>query len=618
MSQPAFDPVQILTERFQAAIVAAFPAAGMVDPLISPGRNPKFGDFQCNAAMSLAKQLGKQPREVASAILKHVQLGDLAEPLTDANVAGPGFINITLKTQSLAALLGALDTPELGVAAQGQGHTVVVDLCGVNLAKQMHVGHLRSTIIGDALARVLARVGYTVIRQNHVGDWGLPIAMVTAKLMQIEASGNDTSKLNLDGLEKLYRDAKVDCDADEKGLAAAQKFNLGPKVLAELTAQVEGAREALAKAKATLLGLQSHDERIVRVWQRIADITLGECLKTCARLNTIVTTEHSAGESSYAEELAPLVEDLIKRSIAESSSGALVVRVEGIEEPCLVRKSDGGFLYATTDMAAIRRRVQKFKADRVIYCVDSRQALHFKQVFGAAAKAGFATLPGTSVKAVLQHAGFGTVLGEDGRPFKTRSGDNVKLADLLDEATERAAKVAAEKNPELSLDERRAVAEAVGIAAIKYADLSNDRIKDYVFSFDRMLAFEGNTGPYLLFALVRMRSIVRKAIERDALAASKLTGAAISIAAVEEKALALQLLRYPSAVRSVAETLEPHRLCGFLYELAQAFSSFVTNCPVLQAPDDATKLSRLRICNLADRVLTDGLQLLGIRQLDRM
>ena len=645
----AYDPVQILAERFSAAIGAAFPAAPSTDPQITASRNPAFGDFQCNAAMSLAKAAGKPPREVAKALLQLVDLSGLAEPLTEASIAGPGFINITLRRDALAGLLDALDTPALGIEPIPGTHTVVVDLCGVNLAKQMHVGHLRATIIGDSLARILERLGYTVVRQNHVGDWGLPIAMVTDRLMQLAAGGEDIDRLDLDALERLYKDAKAEADADERGLAAVRKFNLGPKAAAELEEQVAGASEAMARAKRTLLKLQNHDPETVRFWQRIVDVTMTECVRTCARLNTIVRLEDTAGESSYAEELAGLVADLERRGVAEISEGALVIRVPGFEEPCLIRKTDGAFLYATTDLAGIRRRVRTFGAERVVYAVDARQALHFKLVFGAAAKAGFTTRPGaagagdsmggvaTSLAdkppvppiATLEHAAFGMVLGEDNRPFKTRSGENVKLSSLIDEAVERALVVVEQKIAEArqtaaaharpfaepSMEEKRNIADAVGVAAVKYADLSNDRIKDYVFSFDRMLAFEGNTGPYLLYALVRVRQIFQRAQEQGVRIDP---GAPVAIGAPQEKTLALTLLRYPGTLRAVGTSLEPHRLCNYLYELAQAYSTFYNECHVLNAPDEPTRQSRLHLCRLVERIMADGLGLLGIRLLDRM
>ncbi|MBC7835725.1 MAG: arginine--tRNA ligase [Phycisphaerales bacterium] len=618
----SFDPLIILSERFKQAIAAAFPdqpASRDADPLITPGRNPQLADFQSNAAMPLGKALGKPPREIASAILAKLDLTAIAEPFTDASIAGPGFINIRLSAAALAGLLGRLDTPSLGIDLPEHPHRIVVDLCGVNLAKQMHVGHLRSIIIGDALARTLTRLGHTVVRQNHVGDWGLNIAMVTAKAQAEHAAGRlSFSDLSLDDLERLYKLAQRECSADERGLAAALRWWAHPKAVAELETQVTGAREELAKAKATLVRLQAHDPETVAAWQRIADITMRACLETCARLHADVRAEHSAGESSYSEELALVVDDLARRAVAEESNGALVVRCEGIDEPCLIRKSDGGFLYATTDMAAIRRRVQKLGASRVIYCVDIRQGLHFKQIFCAAHKAGYAATP--TGPALLEHAGFGMVLGEDGRPYKTRTGENIKLTDLIDEAIERAGAVVAAKSPDLPPAERARIAEVVAIAAIKYADLSNDRARDYVFSFDRMLAFEGNTGPYLLYALARTRSILRKAAEQPGgpPAPTQGAGAPLRLTEKHEKELALALLRYPGALRSVAQSLEPHRLCQYLYDLAGAFSAFYTNCPVLTAQGDATRASRLRLCALTERLLADGLNLLGIETVDRM
>ena len=616
----SFDPVAILNERFAQAIAGAFPDLAGADPQVTASKNPKFGDFQCNAAMSLAKSLGKPPREVAQAIAGKVKLDDVCEALTPASIAGPGFINVMLRADALAKLLDAFDTPALGVEPIGTGKTVVVDLCGVNLAKQMHVGHIRATFIGDALARTLERLGYTVIRQNHVGDWGLNIAMVVAKLRQLQAAGQDVSRLDLDQIEKLYKQAQRECDADEKGLAAVQKFKLGPKAEAELGEQVAGAREALAYAKQTLVQLQAHEGAVYALWKRVADVTMSECLSICAKMGVNVKAEHSAGESSYAEELAPMVDDLVKRGVAELDQGALVIRVEGIEEPCLIRKSDGGYLYATTDVCAIRRRVQKLHASRVIYCVDIRQSLHFKQVFGAAHKAGYTAISGG--RAELEHAGFGTILGEDGRPFKTRAGKSVKLADLVNEAIERAdAAISAgereEAGEQFTPAERATIAQAVGIAALKYTDLSGDRAKDYMFSFDRMLAFEGNTGPYLLYALVRTKNIRRKA-SAAGIETSSFAGAPITIGAAEEKALALALLRYPGVVKSVGEALEPHRMCQYLYDLSGAYSTFYNACHVLNAPDEATKRSRLRLCLLCERVLEDGLHTLGIPTLERM
>ncbi len=615
------DPLQALRERFLAAIAAVAADLGVaapVDPNLVPARDARFGDFQCNAAMGLAKQAGKQPREVAAAIAARADLAGIAEPLTAASVAGPGFINIRLSPAALAAALDGLDTPALGIEAPERRRTIVVDLCGVNLAKQMHVGHLRSTVIGDALARAFERLGHAVIRQSHFGDWGLPIAMVTARVKRLADAGEiDLRTITLDDLDGHYRAAQRACERDAKGLAACARYGLGPKATAECEAQVSGAEEEFLRARQTLIALQGHDPAVFAVWRRIADITIAECMAICARLKANVDASMIAGESTYAEELAPLVADLESRGVAEPSEGALVIRLEefGVAEPLLVRKTDGGFLYATTDLAAVRRRVGALGAERVVYAVDARQSLHFRQVFAGSIKAGYArTARGDD--AALEHAAFGTVLGDDGRPFKTRSGENVRLSDLLDEAVARAEKAVAERDAGMPEAERRAIAEGVGIAAIKYADLSTDRVKDYVFNFDRMLAFEGDTGPYLLYALVRIRSIFRKAEERAAGAGG--AREALRIAEPAEKALALTLLRYPAAVQGVADALEPHRLCGYLYDLAGAFSGFFAACPVLQAPDEATRGSRLRLCALTARVLEDGLRTLGIPTVERM
>ncbi len=617
------DPMTILNDRLLAAMRAALGEAlpHGATAMLQPSKNPQFGDFQSNAAMGLGKASGKPPREIAAAMVEALksdaQFAAIAEP---PDVAGPGFINIKLKPAALSAALGGMDSPELGIAPPKTRDTVVVDLCGVNLAKEMHVGHLRATVIGDCLARLYERLGYNVIRQNHFGDWGLPIAMVTERIKRlIDAKQLDLSSLKLADLEKHYRAAQRDSDADARGLAAVKRFGLGPKAEAELEAQVGGAEESMARAKAALVALQSHDPAFVSVWKEISKITLAACFENCRRLQATVTAEATAGESTYADELAGVVQDLQSRGLAVEDDGALVIRLEnvGIKEPLIIRKRDGGFLYATTDMAGIRRRVQTLGARRVMYAVDARQGFHFKQVFAGAHQAGYDRLPDGS-SAELVHAAFGMVMGDDGRPFKTRSGDNVKLGDLIDEAIARAEQAVAQKNPSLSPAERRAVAEAVGIGAIKYIDLATDRIKDYVFSFDRMLAFEGNTGPYLQYALVRVKSIFRKAKDEFGIDEAQAGESPFTITAPEEQRIALELLKFPGVLRAAAEHCEPHRLCGYLYELAGAFSSFFAACPVLQAPDGALRLARLRLCRLTGRVLEDGLTCLGITPLERM
>lgn len=623
MSSPLnFDPIQALTDRFRDAIARAFPEAGNADPLITASRQANLGDFQSNAAMPLAKKLNLKPRDAAVAIIKHLDLADLAEPITEASIAGPGFINIRLRADSLARLASALDTPALGIEPPDRVQTIVVDLMGVNLAKQMHVGHIRSPFIGDALARAFERLGHRVIRQNHVGDWGLNIAMTVTKIMDDVAAGALTLEaLTLDDLDNAYKIAQALCQRDLPGLQACLKYGLGPKAEAECRAQVEGATEAFTRARQVLVQLQAHEPGTFAVWQRIADVTMSECLAVCKRLNVHVTAEHSAGESSYAHELADMVDDLVKRGVAEESDGALVVRLEdprygAIKEPCIIRKTDGGFLYATTDVCAVRRRVQQLKAERIIYSIDARQNLHLRQVWGASKRAGYARNPVTGEDALMEHAAFGAILGDDGRPFKTRTGDPVKLSDLIQQAVSDAAKIVQDKSPDLSPHERAAIAETVAVAALKHADLCNERVKDYVFSFQRMISFEGNTGPYMLMAVARIRNIFRKAAAEHGIA-SGWQAAPLQLGEPQEKQLALALLRYPASVRAVAQGLEPHRLCQYLFECAGAFSTFYDACPVLKS-EGATRLSRLRLCALTERVLADGLSVLGIPTLDRM
>lgn len=625
-SAPAsLDPLALLTARFESAIRAAFPQLdGPADALIAPNKNPKLGDYQSNAAMGLSKRVGKAPRDVAVMIIEKLDVADLCEPVGPSSIAGPGFINLSLKAPALAGLLSQMDNPSLGIVPEQQGRTVVVDLCGVNLAKEMHVGHLRSTIIGDALARIFARLGWNTIRQNHLGDWGLPIAMVTGRIMKEVAAGRvDLHSITLADLDKQYKAAQAEC-APPKSLGdVAEDFGpfLTAKFVAEWADELEGARQAaaaLAAAKRTLVDLQSKEPTTLAVWQRIVEVTIAGCAENCRRLGAIVLPEHTAGESSYADELGPVVEDLLARKVAEIDAGAVVVRLDkpewgDIKEPCLIRKRDGGYLYATTDVAAIRRRVQRLGADRVVYCVDARQSLHFKQVFAAAVRAGYAARGART--ATLSHAAFGTILGEDGRPFKTRSGENVKLASLIDEAVERATAKMTEMRTDVPAESLPSVAWAVGVSAIKYADLSIERIKDYTFSFDRMVAFEGNTGPYLLYAYARTRSIFRKAADQGV---SGWESAPLNLADPAEKALALAMLRYPAALSAAAEHAEPHRLCQFLYDLAGAYSVFFTNCPILTAGDAELRASRLRLCGLTSRMLADALSTLGLPLVERM
>jgi len=628
---PSIDPAVILAERFSSAIALAFPAlaadpAAPSDPSVSPTKaipgKPRFGDFQCNAAMALGKHVGQPPRAVAEQIVAKLDLGDIADPLTPASIAGPGFINITLRSDALGALLTKMNTPTLGIEQTpgAERETIVVDLCGVNLAKQMHVGHLRSTVIGDTLARVFARLGANVIRQNHVGDWGLPIAMVIRRLLDEQDAGRfDARTLIIDALEAHYRAAQTACDADPESMAYVKRWFMGPKIIAELEATMAEPMANLTRARETLVALQRSEPAVLAMWKVVVDVTMKSCYDNCARLNSIVLPEHDAGESMYRDKLAGVITDLESRGVATIDDGALVVRPEGLD-PLLIRKRDGGFLYATTDLAAIRHRVGTLGASRVVYCVDARQSLHFKQVFAAAHMAGYDALkPPLATHldgcATLLHAAFGAILGEDGRPFKTRSGESFKLADLLDEAHERALGKLKPETLALPPKERDEIVHAVAVSAIRYADLSSERIKDYVFNLDRMLAFEGNTGPYLLYALVRCHRLFHVAAERGITVDPT---APIVVKEPTEKTLALALLAYSGAVRTTAQTLLPSRLCQYVYDLAGAFSSFYDACPTLVAPDEPTRQSRLALTALTRRVLADGLTLLGIPTVEMM
>jgi arginyl-tRNA synthetase len=439
--------------------------------------------------------------------------------------------------------------------------------------------------------------------------------------MEMAKSGKiDLNKVTLDDLDSAYKLAQFECQRDMGALEAVKKYGLGPKALAECEAQVEGATEKFLAARATLIKLQAKDPETFAVWKIIQKVTMDVCIAACKRLHVNVTEEHSAGESSYADELAPMVAELEASGVAEHGQGALIVRLEApeygsIKEPCLIRKTDGGYLYATTDVAAIRRRVQKLKADRIVYSIDARQNLHLRQVFGASKKAGYAKNPISGTDAIMEHAAFGSVLGEDGRPFKTRSGESVPLASLLEQTVSRATTAVRLRNLDFTDQECREIAENVGMAALKYSDLSNDRVRDYIFSFDRMLAFEGNTGPYLLYALVRTKNIFRKGAEMNIGEGWK--SVLPRVVEPAEKNLAIALLKYPAVVRSVADSLEPHRLCQYLFELAGYFSTFYDHCPTLKSEGEVRD-GRLRLCYLTGRVLQDGLATMGIPSVERM
>ncbi len=574
------DPMALLQHRFADAIAAAFGAEHAdVDPLIRPAQNPQFGDYQANVAMSLAKKVDQKPRDVAERIVENINLtGVCAAP----QVAGPGFINLTLEPGFISEAAADLaDDQRLGVPTQAP-QKVVVDYSSPNVAKEMHVGHLRSTVIGDCLVRVLEALGHEVIRQNHIGDWGTQFGMLIEHL--IESVPQDrliAEDYSIGDLNDFYRQAK-------------QKF--------------DGDADFAERARRRVVLLQSGDSQTVALWQALTIESLEHFDVAYDRLGVMLEDGDIRGESFYNNDLSPVTQQVMDARIASQSEGAVVIPVEGYEAPMIVRKTDGGFGYDATDLAALRYRVEELDADRIIYVTDSRQAQHFAMLFDAGKRIGW--LNG----ATAEHVAFGTVLGEDNKPFKTRSGQTVKLSDLLDEAEQRAARIVTDKNPDLTGEQRQQVARVVGIGAMKYADLSSDRVRDYVFSWDRMLAMDGNTAPYLQYAYARIGAIFRKA-EIDP---QTIRGGAIEAREPHERTLVLKLLQFGSTAQRVGKTLEPHHLCNYLYDLATAFSGFYENCPVLRADDAAMRHSRLRLADLTARTLARGLGLLGIDVLERM
>jgi arginyl-tRNA synthetase len=541
----------------QQTLSARIQAVTWIDPELRPATKPQFGHFQSNVALRLAKQEGKPPREVASAIIDRLKLADIAEP---PELAGPGFINLRLKAETLASAASEqLVDDRVGVAQTDDPKVVVIDYSAPNVAKQMHVGHLRSTIIGDSLNRVLTVLGHTVIPQNHIGDWGTQFGLLVEEILE---EGIDPMALDLVSAEDLYRRASERFKTDE-----------------------EFAR--LARKRVVLL--QSGDEKTLAIWRQLIEISKAAFNAVYARLGVRLTDDHLAGESSYNDDLAKVVQELENNGTAVIDKGALCVFVEGFNAPMIIRKSDGGYGYSTTDLAAIRHRVQDLHADRIIYVVGAEQSFHFDQVFAVATKAGFLP-PGVSA----EHVRYGLVLGEGGKRLRTREGGTMKLVDLLDAAEEKAAP-------------------AVALAAIKYADLSSGLNKDYVFDIDRMVATTGNTGPYLQYAHARTHQVLRKAEAEGIALPEKIT----VLDEPAEQALALLLPRLGEVVEEVAQTLQPHRLCGYLHDVAVAYSTFYEQCPVLRSEGDV-RASRLALCLATQRVLATGLDLLGIQAPDRM
>jgi arginyl-tRNA synthetase len=543
-------------------------------------RDKTHGDFASNIAMMLAKPAGMKPRDLAE---KLVAAMPADAQVSKIEIAGPGFLNFFQNTQALAARLdAALADPQLSVRKVGAVQRVVVDLSAPNLAKEMHVGHLRSTVIGDGVANVLSFLGDTVIRQNHVGDWGTQFGMLLAYLQE-----KPTTSDELSDLENFYR-------------AAKGRFDESP--------------EFAERARGLVVKLQAGDPECLTLWERFKDISLSHCQKIYDLLNVNLTPADVRGESAYNDDLANVVSDLTAAGLLVESNGAQCVfleefkTAEGTPLPVIVQKAGGGYLYATTDLAAIRYRSNVLKADRALYFVDQRQALHFQQVFEVARRAGFVT---NGMQ--MEHMGFGTMNGADGRPFKTRDGGTVKLVDLLEEAEGRAYALVKEKNPEVADAELRSIAKAVGISAVKYADLSKHRTSDYSFNFDLMLSFEGNTAPYLLYAYTRVAGVFRKLGRPFDESLGQ-----IVLEAPQEQELAARLAQFGETLNNVAEKGTPHVLCAYVYDLAGLFSSFYENCPILTAENPEQQQSRLRLAALTGRTLKQGLELLGLETLERM
>ncbi|OAM28687.1 MULTISPECIES: arginine--tRNA ligase [Eikenella] len=559
----------------------AFAAAGIegAPVVLQPAKNPEFGDFQINGVMGAAKQRKQNPRELAQKVAEALAGNEL---IASAEVAGPGFINLRLNPQFLAKQVhAALQSSRLGVAQAAAPQTIIIDYSSPNLAKEMHVGHLRSSIIGDSLNRVHSFLGHHVIAQNHVGDWGTQFGMLVAYLVEQQAQNEH---FELADLEQFYRNAKVRFDEDP--------------------AFADTAREYVVK-------LQGGDEAVLALWRQFVEISLQHVEKVYAKLGLLLTREDVAGESKYNDDLQPVVNDLIAKGLAVEDDGAKVVFLDEFKnkegEPAvyIVQKKGGGFLYSTTDLACIRDYVGRLKGDRLLYVVDHRQGLHFGQLFATSRLAGY--LP-ESVQA--EFIGFGTMMGKDGKPFKTRSGDTVKLVELLDEAVERATALVKEKNPELDNATAAQIGRSVGIGAVKYADLSKNRTSDYIFDWDNMLSFEGNTAPYLQYAYTRVQSVLKKAGEWSQTVQPVLTEPL-------ECQLATELLKCEDVLQTVADSSYPHYLAAYLYQVASLFSRFYEACPILKAEGSARN-TRLQLATLTGQTLQTGLSLLGIDTLEVM
>jgi len=599
--KPAID---ILEERISAAMTAV---TGRNDcaAIVRPSTDPKFGDYQANGVMALAKKIKTNPRKLAEEVLKNLDVGDICEP---PEVAGPGFINLRLKSDFIANSLLEINADSinrLGIEKEVQPKIIVVDFSAPNIAKQMHVGHLRSTIIGDCICRMLEFLGHNVIRQNHIGDWGLQMGMLLAIVEELKQKFG--AKKVVDSKSQIYVPSFDKIDEIENLYKDANK-------------RFETDKDFAIKARDFTYKLQNHDMLVTTQWKALSKLTMDDCNEIYKDLNVSLSDEDVRGESFYGDKLPSVVEELKNKGVGVESDRAVCVFPEGFKNkggqplPFIIQKSDGAYLYATTDLAAIRYRINELKADKIVYVTDSRQKLHFEMLFAVARIAGWV---GDDVE--LSHVMFGSVLGEDGTPLKTRSGENVKLKELLDEAVERARSVVEEKNPDLGEEKKAEIAKAVGIGAVKYADYSSNRTSDYVFSFDKMLAMDGNTAPYMQYAYARIKSIERKAQTKDVDVETELKGLEkLNLNEPSELDLAKCLIRYGEAIEAAVSDYRPNYLTGYLYELAQKFSVFYTNCPVLDAGQDK-RPTRLLLCRLTELTIKHGLsELLGIEVVEQM
>nr|WP_269136950.1 arginine--tRNA ligase [Vibrio cincinnatiensis] len=572
----------LINDKVSQALEAAGAPAG-TPAAVRQSAKPQFGDYQANGVMGAAKKLGMNPREFAQKVLDVLDLDGIA---SKTEIAGPGFINIFLCESFLAQQAElALADAALGVAKETP-QTIVVDYSAPNVAKEMHVGHLRSTIIGDAVVRTLEFLGHNVIRANHIGDWGTQFGMLIANLERVQQQSGEVS-MELADLEAFYRESKKLYDEDE--------------TFAE-------------KARNYVVKLQSGDAFCLEMWKKLVDVTMIQNQRNYDRLNVSLTRDDVMGESMYNDMLSGIVADLKQKGLAQEDDGAQVVFLDEFKnkdgEPMgvIIQKRDGGFLYTTTDIACAKYRYEQLGADRVLYFIDSRQHQHLMQAWTIVRKAGY--IPET---VSLEHHAFGMMLGKDGRPFKTRAGGTVRLAALLDEAEDRALALIEAKNPELSNEEKAQISTTVAMAAVKYADLSKHRTTDYIFDWDNMLAFEGNTAPYMQYAYTRVASIFAKA----GVAMENLNGEII-VSEEKEKALIAKLLQFEEAVQAVAREGQPHIMCSYLFELAGQFSSFYEACPILVASEESIKQSRLKLAALTAKTIKQGLDLLGIHTLERM